>query len=315
MPIDRVMATFPKKASDLGQEGWVRVSFVIDIHGKVVDPIIHDSTGNKLFEKAAINAVSKWQYSPALRNGKPIEQCQSKVHIDFLISGQERTVSRKFHQIYRTIFKQLTDNQLNKASERLQDLSQEQLKTYTEYVHLQSLWAILYEKQGQDELALEKLRQIENQGYKYLDEASYASMMSKLFVRYINNNSIGKALELITKIQTQLKEHELSKALVDYRPKLEALIEGNEEIVVKGRGREGRIWYHQLVRSHFEIHSLESPLEKVELRCANKRSTHLGISSSGFKIPKKWGHCGLYIVAEPGQIFDIVEIPDEKTGT
>ena len=81
-PIERTPPKYPINAARLKQEGWVQVSFVIGDDGKVLDPIVTDSSGISSLEKAALKSVSKWQYSPATRDGEAIEQCQTQVKLE-----------------------------------------------------------------------------------------------------------------------------------------------------------------------------------------------------------------------------------------
>ena len=55
--IDRVWPKYPPKAVRAGAEGWVRMSYVVDVNGKVQDPEVQDFGGDKdfklLIERAA----------------------------------------------------------------------------------------------------------------------------------------------------------------------------------------------------------------------------------------------------------------------
>ena len=79
-PVKRDPPKYPKNAARNGQEGWVKLSFVIDQQGNVLDPIVEDSSGVKSLENAARMAIINWKYDPAKRNGEAIEQCQMTVH-------------------------------------------------------------------------------------------------------------------------------------------------------------------------------------------------------------------------------------------
>jgi TonB family protein len=83
--LERQPPKFPVDAARNGNEGWVKLSFVVDENGAVVDPIIEDSSGIRDFEKASMRAIKKWQYSPAMRDGKNIEQCRNSVQLDFAL--------------------------------------------------------------------------------------------------------------------------------------------------------------------------------------------------------------------------------------
>ncbi|NCT48373.1 MAG: TonB family protein, partial [Paraglaciecola sp.] len=56
-PIERTPPKYPVDAARKSQEGWTRLSFVIDKEGNVVDPIIQDSSGVKSIDKEALKAI------------------------------------------------------------------------------------------------------------------------------------------------------------------------------------------------------------------------------------------------------------------
>ena len=49
----RAAPTFPVQALSRGEEGWVKLSYVITPEGKVVDPVVQDSSGNRRMEQEA----------------------------------------------------------------------------------------------------------------------------------------------------------------------------------------------------------------------------------------------------------------------
>jgi len=68
--IKDVPPAFPPNKLAAGVGGMVILSATIDKTGHVVDLDVVRSTPG--FEEAAINAVSKWEYTPTLMNGEPI---------------------------------------------------------------------------------------------------------------------------------------------------------------------------------------------------------------------------------------------------
>ncbi|MCC5025094.1 MAG: TonB family protein [Candidatus Synoicihabitans palmerolidicus] len=63
--------TYPLEMSKAGITGTVRVEFVVDSRGDPTNLKTTESTHEK-FESAALEAVTRWRFAPALRNGKPI---------------------------------------------------------------------------------------------------------------------------------------------------------------------------------------------------------------------------------------------------
>ncbi len=70
---DSIMRHFvyPEKARKLGLEGRVYVRFKVDVDGRVRKAYIEKGK-YKLLNDAAIDAIKKTRYKPAVRNGVPI---------------------------------------------------------------------------------------------------------------------------------------------------------------------------------------------------------------------------------------------------
>ncbi len=66
--------TFPVGALDRRLSGWVDLQFVVKSDGLVSDVIIMGAEPVGVFEQAAVDAVRKWRYKPAQRDGHAIDQ-------------------------------------------------------------------------------------------------------------------------------------------------------------------------------------------------------------------------------------------------
>ncbi len=81
--IHRVQPTYPSLAAANRVEGDVQVEALIDQTGKVTST--KAISGPVLLRRAAMDAVQRWRYSPALLDGKPIS-IQYKVTVSFHLS-------------------------------------------------------------------------------------------------------------------------------------------------------------------------------------------------------------------------------------
>ncbi|MFT5135207.1 MAG: TonB family protein [Arenicella sp.] len=82
--ISRVAPKYPAKALNRNTEGWVEVSFDIDISGMPINIQVADARPKNLFDSAALRAVLKWRFSPARyeETGLPVQTTikSTKVH-------------------------------------------------------------------------------------------------------------------------------------------------------------------------------------------------------------------------------------------
>jgi protein TonB len=63
-PLQRVEPVYPYRAQQAGIEGSVTVRFTINSEGRVENVEVIEAKPKRQFERAAIQAVSKWRYQP-----------------------------------------------------------------------------------------------------------------------------------------------------------------------------------------------------------------------------------------------------------
>ncbi|MBN8739961.1 MAG: hypothetical protein BGP24_23630 [Lysobacterales bacterium 69-70] len=64
---------YPNAALRRRQEGWVQVEFTVTSDGAVANARVLDADPPRTFDRAALDAVQRWNFNPALRNGTPVE--------------------------------------------------------------------------------------------------------------------------------------------------------------------------------------------------------------------------------------------------
>ena len=78
-PIKRVQPKYPYSMKRLKRNAKVRVEFVIDIDGTVLNPIMVESS-NPRFNQSALDAIVQWKFKPGIKDGVPV---RAKVAIPF----------------------------------------------------------------------------------------------------------------------------------------------------------------------------------------------------------------------------------------
>ena len=71
--IRAVQPRYPTQARRANQEGWVIVSYNIDTDGNVNGVKVLDAQPRHMFDREAVDAVERWKFKPATRNGVPVE--------------------------------------------------------------------------------------------------------------------------------------------------------------------------------------------------------------------------------------------------
>jgi TonB family protein len=80
-PLELVSPEYPRSLKREGTQGNVVVAFTVDTRGRVQDVEVREAT-NSEFESAAVTAVRKWRFKPALRDGEPV-QVRISQRLDF----------------------------------------------------------------------------------------------------------------------------------------------------------------------------------------------------------------------------------------
>ena len=69
-----VAPKFPDVARQRGIDGWVDVEFTVGTDGRVSDAAVVAAQPAGIFDKAALDAVSRWRYQPVVREGQPVSE-------------------------------------------------------------------------------------------------------------------------------------------------------------------------------------------------------------------------------------------------
>lgn len=311
IPIKRIAAKYPVSAARKGQEGWVRLSFVVKEDGSVDLPIIEDSSGIKSFEKAAKRAVMAWKFDPATRNGQTIEQCQNSVQLDFKMNKTPRGASRRFASQYGKILQLINDKELVEAKETLDDLENKPRQNFYEDKFFFSAKASYFRAISDQRQELINLKKLIPTGKDYLPKDTYVYAIVRAFQLALLNNELSNTLYFFDKLKEFDDKNKKIVALTPYIDKINILINSSEHILVTAQINERKHWNHYLARKKFTFSNIEGKLNSIDIRCDNHFSTYTLESEKQWKIPASWGKCQLFVKGEQGATFNLVEIANK----
>jgi protein TonB len=87
IPQVRIQPEYPRSARQRRIEGFVDVKFTVGTNGSVKDAVVVRAEPSGVFERAALQAVSSWKYSPQVRDGRAVE-CVTGVHMPFQLERE-----------------------------------------------------------------------------------------------------------------------------------------------------------------------------------------------------------------------------------
>ncbi|PCH95639.1 MAG: hypothetical protein COB83_07930 [Gammaproteobacteria bacterium] len=309
--IKRITAKYPVSAARKGQEGWVRLSFVVKEDGSVSLPIIEDSSGIKSFEKAAKRAVKAWKFDPATRNGKTIEQCQNSVQLDFKMGKTTDAASRRFVSKYREILQLINNKELTKAKGDLDKFENKPRLNFYEDQFFFRLKARYFRAIGDQRQELINLKKLIPAGKDYLPKDAYIYSLVRAFQLALSNNELSSTLYFFDKLQQFDVKSEGITTLSPYIEQINTLINSSEHLYISAQINEREHWNHYLARKSFTFSNIEGKLNSVDIRCDNHFSTYALEKEQQWHIPASWGKCQLFVKGEQGVKFNLVEIANK----
>lgn len=78
----RVEPAYPVDARRMRRQGWVDVTFTVQPNGTVTNASVADADPKYVFDRAALSAVARWQFTPGMQDGKPVA-AQVRQRIEF----------------------------------------------------------------------------------------------------------------------------------------------------------------------------------------------------------------------------------------
>lgn len=312
-PIKRKGPKYPSSAAKRGKEGWVQMSFIIDTDGSVLEPTVIDSAGDVAFERAALRAIKKWKYTPAEKDGEAIQQCDTKLQFDFSINNNG--VSKKFSTFYNSAAKLLENKEADKLGLELANAEwagESNLTEITWFHYLQSEYYFLIGDKKNELKHLYKATQKPKHD-KYnsrLPEATTIRNLHRMFIIEADEQRFNDALYTFNSLKHFKSEQAIKtkEALAPFVEKIEQHIASDNLIIRDANLTKAGTWSHRLSRNSFVIQDINGDLDKLDVRCDNKRNVFTIEENNQWLIPTSWGKCQVLIDGNKGASFKLIEL-------
>lgn len=318
-PVERSAPNYPSEALQAHEEGWVMLSFVISPTGGIEEPMVEDSSGVESLERAALRAVRKWRFSPAMRNGVPVEQSMTKTRIVFqLEGGGPPGASASFVRKYRKIADLIDKKDLAAVPPLLDEIEvggrtnlyEDAWFWWLKYVYLDAT------KSTDTDGMVDALRRAIGYEEDYLRPDQFVAAAGQLYALQVHSGDLSSARNTFarlrdSKVARQSKHYESTiEALSPSYMQIEQLISGNTLLVTNAKIHEHDYWVHDLLRRSFSMDKIVGHVDVVDVRCARGTKRYDSFPTDGvWYVPESWGKCGVYIKGEPGTTFVFDEYP------
>jgi len=85
VPIAQIQPVYPSSALERGVEGFVIVEFDVSEAGAVVNPRVLGAQPPGIFDRAALQAISRWKYKPKVIDGRVVKMTGLQTRFSFTI--------------------------------------------------------------------------------------------------------------------------------------------------------------------------------------------------------------------------------------
>lgn len=308
-PIERVHPKYPMKAAREGRSGWSKFSFIVEKDGSVSNILEIASSGSEDFTIAAKKALANWKYTPALENGEPIQQCLNTVRMDFKMQDGNSGVRRRFRAKYAKALKLLEQKDYSEVALLIKEMEQFEYRFITENNYLHTIAAEYADSIGDKHQQLFHLSQITFSKDEQDTAQHHLFILNKRFLLAIELNHFQTAYHTYKQL-TELPAAGPYLAKYDeIITKVDTFIGSEQDFVVRANIDQQDYWHYSLVRNEFSLIDIKGELNKVDVRCANKRHLYTVEANNTWSLPKSWKNCSLYVYGKDNTSFSLIEHP------
>ena len=279
-------------------EGWVALSFMVDVKGKPYEIAVSDSTGNKTFEHAAVTAIGGTTYEPGSVNGHPVDSAV-QLTVRFAMIGIERGANTDFIGYFKSATAAINAKDRAAADAAMQHLVIRNLTEDAYYGLLNFEYARVW---GNDIQELAGLRRaVANQeAREYLRKPVFVNALRAYMELELKIHDYAAALKTWDRLQ---KLHD------DNGANMPSVIEDVRKLRTDDRTYDvlGTLsdepWNMGLFKRHFRITVDNGYIAQVKLLCTKHYVLFAFESQAQYAADEAWGDCSLRLEGAPGTHF------------
>jgi TonB family protein len=285
-------------------EGWVQLAMMVDPKGKPFEVTVEASSGDKVFEEAAVRAVEGATYQPGMLNGQPIESA-SKIKIVFLMNKPSLGARPEFVVQYTKLQKALGAKDKAAADAALKGL---EVRNLYEDAYL-GLANYLYARQWGDEAqqlaGLRRAIAYENTAH-YLTNLQFHLAQAQCLALEVKLHHYAEAQKLWTSLIGTGIDPETIEKIRPAMQQLDQIRDSDDAYDVSGAMPDGT-WELELYKRNFQIKVNAGHIAYVKLRCSKGFVRFAFDPAIEYKVNSKYGDCALELEGEVGTQFTLTQ--------
>ncbi len=308
-PVNQANPAYPSRVRG-GQEGWVRVNFVITADGNAVDPVVMASVGGVVFEDNVLERVPEWQFAAP---GEELANNTADIRFE-LHEGRDLATSN-FLRRYRRIVRHLFNEEHLEARTSVDQAAK--LGGWNLYEEAM-LWLMIGRVEGAEGNPAGKLaayrRAFGVSNANSLDGQDRRELLRKVFELEMELSHYAAANRTLQRLRRETGSAPDLEQIAELVRKLESALAGSDVIAARatisnpGGGAEGRpLWTYLPERRTFSFAALSGNVERFEVRCERDRLGGSVEADRTWSLPKGANDCRVFVFGELGASFEFVE--------
>ena len=305
---EMVAPVYPRLSLQEAREGWVRLEFMVDTQGNAYEISVSRSMGDRLFEAAAIRALKKSTFEPALIDGQPADAGASQQYV-FALEGGSKGAGAWFVRTYKAAMRVIGEGDREKADKYLASLEERTKLNLYEDAYLHVAKYNYYAKWGdkrQQLLALDRAVAHEF-AERNLPEELFANCQRARFMLLVETRDYERAVRTYYQLRGLDLEVAVMEALQTVVDKLEVLRADDRGYTVRGDFGKQTSWSYNLFKDEFSIGDVQGEIAEIKLRCWTGYVFFRFQPDVKYQVAGGRNRCHLELVGNPGTTFALTQ--------
>jgi TonB family protein len=302
--VKRLPIDYPEEEVRANGEGWVYLGLMVDPTGKPFEVTVDSSSGNKVFEKEAIEAMEHARYKPGMLNGQPVESA-TEFKVIFVLHEQPKGARPQFVGRYQAVQKAIRSNDREAADAAMKRLDVNNLYEDAFFGLISYAYALAWGDESQQLAGVQRALANESTDH-YLPPREFASLRLAALILDVQLRHYAEAAALWPGI---LKS-DISPAAVD---KLRPMIHQLEQVRLMGQPYDvagsmlDGTWHLGLFEPNFRIRVSQGHISQVKLRCRKGFVRFNFDPDIEYKVGGQYGTCKMELNGTPGTSFTLTQ--------
>lgn len=281
--------------TELGQEGWVKVSVMVDPKGKPFEVGVVESTGNPVFERAALDSMQHTSFEPATLNGTPIEGI-FELRYSFTNPVPTHGAQPQFVAAFKAFEAAIKANDRAAADAAGRRLNITNLYESAYYGIAEYHYASLWGNEADQEMALSHALGAAD----HLPLPQRRSALLENLKLQLKRHDFAQVLQMSSQLRKTGIDKDTEAQLQSAVDNVQRLQKEPGSYTMSGTVPDLGAWSVWLFKRTFSASVSTGVISQIKLKCARRYVSFTFDPSLQYNVPESYGSCRLVLEGTPG---------------